>query len=68
VPSPAGLVVKKGLKHLFPDLGRNAVAIVADRDLYSIAEVLCRHPNARLQAIAVGLALSLRRRIEAVRD
>ena len=59
---------EEGIEHLFPDLGRNASAIVTDRDLYSIAEVLCRGPNGRLQAIAVDLAPSHRRGIEAVRD
>jgi hypothetical protein len=56
------------IEHLFPDLRWNASAIVANRDLYSIAEVFCRRPNGRLKAIAIGLSLSLRRRIEAVRD
>ena len=59
---------EEGVEHLFLDLGRNAVAIVADRDLHSIAEVLCRCPNGRLKAIAVDLALSLRRGIKAIRD
>ena len=59
---------EEGIEHLFPDLGRDAAAIVTDRDLYSIAEVFCRRPNGRLKASAVGLAPSLRRGIKTVRD
>ena len=32
VPSPVGLVVKNGIEHLFPHLGRNTGAIVANAD------------------------------------
>ena len=45
---------EEGIEHLFPDLGRNAVAIVTDRDLYSIADVLCGRPKGRLKALRVA--------------
>jgi hypothetical protein len=57
---------EEGVEHLFPDLRRNAGTIIADRYLYSIAEVFCRGPNGRLKAVPVGLAPSLGRRIETV--
>jgi len=59
---------EEGVEHLFPDLGRNAGTVVADRNLYSIAEVPCRRPKGRPKAMAGSPSLSLRRGIETVRD
>src|ERR1700745_2752302 len=39
-PLSGGFGREKGIEHLFPHLGRNAGAVVANRDLYAVAEVL----------------------------
>ena len=59
---------KEGIEHLFPDLGWNAGAVVANSDLYAVAEVLRRSSKSGLIAIATPLLFALRRRIEAVGD
>src|SRR5262249_32741673 len=56
------------IEHLFPYFRRNAAAVVANRDLYAIAEVLRRSDKSRLIAIATVLLFAFGRRIEAVRD
>src|SRR5215471_9757467 len=59
---------EEGIEHLVPDLGRNAGAVVANRDLYAVAEVLCRSRKSGFKAFAVVLLFTFSRRIEAVGD
>src|SRR5258708_38376645 len=61
-----GLRRKEGIEHLFLHLGRNASAVVTDPDLHAVAEVFGRSSEGRLITIAVGMAFTLRRRVEAV--
>src|SRR3974390_274641 len=49
-------------------LRRNTRAIVADTDLYPVAEIFGRRGQGRLVVAAIALGFPLRRRIEAVRD
>src|SRR5215831_120714 len=65
---PGRLRREEGIEHLLPDFGRNAGAVVANRDLYAVAEILRRSGKSRLIAIAIVLLFALRRRIEAVGD
>ena len=51
VPSPAGLVVKKWIEHLFLHLGRNAGAIVANPDFDCLAQVFRGRIQCRLKRI-----------------
>src|SRR6185312_7098858 len=55
-------------EHLLLYLRRNAGAVVANRDLYAVAEVLGRSRKRRLIAIAIVLLSPLGRRVEGVRD
>ena len=64
----SGLCREEGIEHLFPDLGRNAGAVIANRDLYAVAEALRRSRKSRLMAIAIALLFALGRRVEAVGD
>src|SRR5262249_14160490 len=59
---------EEGIEHLFLYLGQNAGAVVATSDLTFAIEVLWRHHQGRLIAIAVVLLFALGRRIEAVGD
>src|SRR5262245_52303565 len=59
---------EEGIEHLFLYLRRNADAVIANPDLYAVAEVLCRSRKSRLKAFAVVLLFTFTRRIEAVRD
>src|SRR5579863_9669057 len=61
-----GLCRKKRIEHLFLHLGRNAGATVANSDLHAVAEVSGRGSKRWLITIAVGPALTLGRRVEAV--
>src|SRR6476659_8742826 len=63
-----GLRRKEGIEHLFLHLGRNTSAVVMDPDLHAVAEVFGRGSKGGLITIAVCLAFTLRRRVEAVRD
>jgi hypothetical protein len=65
---PGRLRREEGIEHFFSCFRRNASAVVANRDLYAIAQVLCRSYESRLIAIAIVLLFALDRRIEAVRD
>src|SRR6516225_5349090 len=64
----SGFCRKERIEHLFPDLGRNAGAVVANRDLYVVAEVLRRSSKSRLIALALVPLFALGRCIEAVGD
>src|SRR4029077_11265624 len=57
---------KEGIEHLIPDLGRNAGAVVANPDLYAVAEVPGGSRKSGLIAFAIILLFALGRRIEAV--
>ena len=59
---------EEGIEHLIFYFARNAGAVVANRNLYAVAEVLRRSRKSRLIAIAIVLFGALGRRIEAVRD
>ena len=50
---------EEGIEYLFLDLGRNADAVIANRDLYAIAEVLRRGSEGWLIPFAVGLLVAL---------
>src|SRR6516165_10552031 len=65
---PGRLGREEGIEHLFLHLRRNADAVVANRDLYAIAEALRRRRESRLIAIATILLFAFGRRIEAVGD
>src|SRR5262249_16217492 len=71
-PKPGSLAgrlgCEEGIEHLIPDLGWNPCAVVANPDLYEVAEVLRRSRKSRLIAISIVLLFALGRRIEAVRD
>src|SRR5262249_14761131 len=54
------------IEHLFFHFRRNTGAVVADRDLYAVAEVLGGCGQGRLMAIAFDVTLA--RCVEAVRD
>src|SRR5258708_14936515 len=56
------------IEYLFPNVWRNAGAVVANPDLYAATEILRRSRNGRLIAIATILLLALGCGIEAVRD
>src|SRR5258708_19118029 len=56
------------IEYLFPDVGRNAGAVITNPDLYAVTEVLRRCRKGRLIAIATILLLALGCGIEAVRD
>ena len=66
VPSPAGLVVKERIEHLFPHLGRNPTAVVANPDFDAVAEIFRRRRERGLVAIGSILRLALCRSIEAI--
>jgi hypothetical protein len=59
---------EEGIEHLLLYVGRNAGAVVANPDLYAVAEVLRRSRKSRLIAFAITLLFALGRRIEAVGD
>src|SRR5713101_5201227 len=54
------------IEHLVLHFGRNAAAVVANPDLDAVTEVPGRGSKGGLITIAVGLAFTLRRRVEAV--
>src|SRR5215472_15863285 len=56
------------IEYPFPDVGRNAGAVVTNPDLFAVAEVLRRCRKGRLKAIADILLLAPGCGIEAVRD
>ena len=60
---PGGLGREEGIEHLVPHLGRNAGAVVANRNLYAVTEVLSRGSEGGLISFAVGLLFALSRRI-----
>ena len=64
----SGFCREERIEHLFLHLGRNADAVVANRDLYAVAEVLRRSDKSRLIAIATILLFAFGRRLEAVGD
>ena len=58
---------EKGIENLIPDLGRNAGAVIAYPDLYTITKVSgCSRKRGLVTAVRLRFALG--RRIEAVRD
>src|SRR5262249_54462947 len=59
---------KERIEHSFPDLGRNAGAIVANSDFDTITEILCGRTKGRLIAFVAALRFALCRRVEAVRN
>src|SRR6516162_4793926 len=63
----SGFCCEERIEHLFPYFGRNARAVIANRDLYAIAEVLRRSDKSRLIATATVLLFALGRRIKAIR-
>src|SRR5262249_54291555 len=65
---PGRLGREEGIEHLFPHFKRNAGAVVANPNLYAVAEVLRRRRKSRLIAIAAVLFFALGCCIEAVRD
>ena len=56
------------IEYLFPDVGRNAGAVVTNPDLYAVTEVFRRCHKGWFIAIATILLLALGCGIEAVRD
>ena len=68
VPSPAGLVVKKGLNNLVLDIGWNARAVVPYSDFDPISETFGPSNKSRFKAVAAKLRLALGSCVEAVRD
>jgi hypothetical protein len=68
VPSPARLGGEEGVEHLLPDIARNPGTVIANPDLYPVAEVFRRRGKRKLLAIAVCLSLALSRGVETVRD
>src|ERR1700737_3853324 len=56
------------IEHFFPHFGRNAAAVVANRDLDAVAEVLGRDGKGRLALVKPNLRLTPSSRIEAVRN
>src|SRR6202011_5730847 len=54
------------IEHFFLHFGSNTAAVVANPDLDAVTEVSGRGGKGRLTTIAVGLAFTLRRRVEAV--
>src|SRR5215471_5153325 len=67
-PLSSGFCREERIEHLFLDLGRNADAVVANRDLYKVAEALRRSRESGLIAVANVLFLAFGRRIKAVGD
>ena len=63
-----GLGREEGVEHLFLHLGRDAGAVVANRDLHAVAEVLGRGHKGWLIVVSISCLFALGRRIEAVRD
>ena len=59
---------EEGIEDLFLHFGRNPSAVVANSDLYAVAEVLRRGHKNRFIAIAIVLLFALGCRIEAVGD
>src|SRR3974377_2078687 len=55
-------------EQLLLPLWQNTCAIVADTDLYPVAEILGRRGQGRLVVAAIALGFALRRRVEPVRD
>ena len=68
VPSPAGLVVKKGLNIFSLTSGETPVPLSRIADLHAVAEVLRRSNKGRLKAFTGVLLFTFTRRIEAVGD
>ena len=54
-----GLGREERIEHLFLHLGRNAGAVVADRDFDPVAEILGRRSKGRLIVAAIVSALRL---------
>src|SRR5215472_5244787 len=67
-PFPGRLGREERIEYLFPDVGRNAGAVVTNPDLYAVTKVLRRCRKGRLIAIATIQLLALSCGIEAVRD
>ena len=61
-----GFSCEEGIEHLFPDLGRDTHAVVANADLYPVTEILRSGCKLRLEAIVNRLSLTLSRRIEPI--
>ena len=59
---------KERVEHLFFDLGRNAGAVVANPDLYAVAQIFGRGGERGLVIAAVFFRVALCRRIKAVGD
>ena len=71
MPSPAGLVVKKGLNIFSFTSGRNSGAVVTDADLDAVTEALRSGREGRLiggRSISLPSCFSLCRGIETVGD
>src|SRR6516165_9899878 len=64
----SGFCREERIEHLLLYFGRNTDPVVANRDLYAVAEVLRRGDKSRLRAFAVVLLFALGRSVEAVRD
>src|SRR5258705_696113 len=56
------------IEYLFPHLGRDALAVVADADFYPVAEASCRRTQRRFEGLVVGFGLALGSSVEAVGD
>jgi hypothetical protein len=63
-----GFSREEGIEHFLLYVGRNAGAVVANPDLYAVAEVLGGSRKSGLIAFAIILLFALGRRIEAVGD
>src|ERR1700746_249680 len=59
---------EEGIEHLLLYVGRNAGAVVANPDLYAVAEVLSGSRKSGLIAFPIILLFAFGRRIEAVGD
>jgi hypothetical protein len=67
-PFPGGLRRKERVEQLLLDLGRYAGAVVADSYFHPVTEILGRGSERLLVVASIRFSLTLRRRIEAVRD
>src|SRR5882762_11632515 len=56
------------IEYLFPYLGRDACAVVADADFYPVAEASCRRTQRRFEGLVVCFGLALGSSVEAVGD
>src|SRR5258707_12371025 len=56
------------IEYLFPHLGRDARAVVADADFYPVPEASCRRTQHTFEGLVIRFGLALGSSVEAVGD